>query len=537
MDELGVGGSARVVHAHDLLLDRPVAIKQLTFHAPHDLPRIHREIVAMRLARLPGIVQLHDAFVAPWPDERPREEPLQPTLDTLDLDGAAPVRRDPLAMCLVMDLVPGRPFGADRPAPWGSLRDTTCKLLVTLTHLHFAGLVHHDLKPGNVLVHRGVPIILDLGVSTGSRLRQAPAGDLGLTVRYAAPESRRRRSPCSASDLYSVGAMLFEALTGELHLAGHDAYALLDRSGEDPPLPEMSPSIHEEARTLLLRLLEPDPARRLSALEAVRLLGAAPPIVPPSRVARARGDLRELFAGPEVFLHLPSDASRALRARAGDDLDLQTDEVNSWIRAGYATFHDDQVHITSARLHELEQGEPLDAAPVPPTPDRPLLYAVRALYPHADPTSTSRVLGVERDVVEATASRLIEQGLLRRLGDGSLATRPGVGDDDERRFRSEHLDTILAALPADSERRLRLRALVRPDDPSLLADLCDAVERSVDAGEHEQIAGMGELALSLARAHGDRQAERRVLACVVEEAIARPSTASLDRAARHLAEA
>src|SRR5690606_16151984 len=119
---------------------------------------------------------------------------------------------------LVMDLVEGAPFpGRDLPVPWHALRPMARGLLTVVGRIHAAGVMHLDLKPANVLVTAaGDVVILDLGLAGGPALGGA-AGQAALagTERYMAPE-QRRGAGVPQSDLFAVGVMLWEALTGSL---------------------------------------------------------------------------------------------------------------------------------------------------------------------------------------------------------------------------------------------------------------------------------------------------------------------------------
>ena len=124
-----------------------------------------------------------------------------------------------------------------------------------------------------------------------------------------------------------------------------------------------------------------------------------------------------------------------------------------------------------------------------------------------------------------------------RLADGSLGTDLRAGDLDEGAFLAKHLDRLLEVLPPNAERRVRLLASTRAGDSRLVSEICAWVERRTDDGAFEEAVSLFEDALSLARAHDHRDAELRVLACVVQEAASRPTPARLNIAARLIGEA
>lgn len=188
---IGVGGHAEVWEALDSLSASRVAIKLLGASQGPERARVRREVAALRRLRVPGVVHLLD--------------------EGIDGDTAY----------LAMELIDGLPFpGLPTPSPWSVLEPITLALLETLARIHALGLVHRDLKPGNILVRAdGLPTILDFGIAFGGLSGTSPLtanGEVLGTPAYLAPEQITGQ-PCSAAtDLYSVGVMLFEALTGRL---------------------------------------------------------------------------------------------------------------------------------------------------------------------------------------------------------------------------------------------------------------------------------------------------------------------------------
>lgn len=248
---LGAGGFGEVWAVDDPTRQAPVALKILAQGGPARRARWAREVAALDLARLPGVVSLYDH----GSDEAGRA-------------------------WISMALVEGRPFPA---GSWATLRPTVEALLETLHQVHSFGLVHRDLKPANVLVTAaGVPIILDFGLVTGEaapglELTQV-GGPIG-TPRYLAPEQLLGWTRVDGrADLYAVGVMLYEALTGESPHRGADALSLGLAKLNDLPVPveQRAADVPPAVADLIHRLLRRDPTERPTAAEALQALRGAP---------------------------------------------------------------------------------------------------------------------------------------------------------------------------------------------------------------------------------------------------------------------
>jgi serine/threonine protein kinase len=188
---IGRGGFGEVWEAHDTLANRAVAVKR--FDTARDglteRRRVRREIAVLRALRLPGVVALYDEGE----------------------DGGRPF--------LVMERVEGRDFpGRATPCPWSSLEALARALVGTLAGVHAVGVLHRDLKPSNVLVSEsGGVTVLDFGIArftaSGARTLSADGALVG-TPDYLAPEQLAGGDASERSDLYALGVMLYEALTG-----------------------------------------------------------------------------------------------------------------------------------------------------------------------------------------------------------------------------------------------------------------------------------------------------------------------------------
>jgi len=276
---LGEGGKKRVYLAHDTLLDRDVAFALIKTEGLDDVgrDRISREAKAMgRLGTHPHIVSVFDLG----------EENGQPYIVTElmgggDVEGLiekAPEHRPPLDRTLEIGI-------------------QVCR---GLEFAHGHGIVHRDLKPGNVwLTADGTAKLGDFGLAVAldkSRLTQA--GMMVGTVSYMPPEQAIGGEVAPRSDLYSLGAMLYEMATGRPPFVGDESVAIITQHLNTVPI---VPSWHNAAvppalEALILRLLEKDPAMRPGTASEVR--EALETVQSGARSAVAVGRDAEVLATP-----------------------------------------------------------------------------------------------------------------------------------------------------------------------------------------------------------------------------------------------
>ncbi len=238
---LGRGSMGVVYRVHDRETGTDVALKTLVVHDPDDVYRLKNEFRSLAGVVHRNLAELHELFV----DE-------QECFFTMELvDGVN-----------FIDYVRGGAGGMDYERLAGVLR----QLVSGLAALHAEGKLHRDVKPSNVLVTRnGRVVILDFGLVTvlgGPRAGDTQPGLVG-TLAYVAPEQGWGAQPDPAADWYSVGIMLYEALTGRLPFAGPLARVLVDKSRVIPPAPRtLAPDVPEDLDALTMALLDPEPARR-----------------------------------------------------------------------------------------------------------------------------------------------------------------------------------------------------------------------------------------------------------------------------------
>jgi hypothetical protein len=237
---LGSGGMASVLLCKDERLARQVAVKRLHADSPEDVEkRFVREAKLGASLNHPNLVSVFDTAV--------------------DDDG----------VLIVMEYVPGEPLSkALRHGPLGPRRVArmATELGAALDHAHAQGVVHRDVKPGNVLLRDdGVTKLVDLGIATaadGTRITRS--GTVLGTAAYMAPEQLEGREPGPAVDVYALAAVCFEALAGRRPREGKTPMEIAHAIAHAPPpdlrrfWPAASPAVAE----VLERGMARDPADR-----------------------------------------------------------------------------------------------------------------------------------------------------------------------------------------------------------------------------------------------------------------------------------
>jgi serine/threonine protein kinase len=266
-DVIGRGGMADVYLATDQVLERDVAVKVLRTHAVTDRDRGRFRDEAKLLAALdhPGLVTVLDAGLS--------EEDV-PYLVMEYVDGTS-----------LATLCQNGPVPAHRIAPIG------VDLASVLTYVHGREIVHRDIKPSNILVGRdGVVRLADFGIARmmGETSGHTASGTTIGTAAYIAPEQVRGDRVTPAGDIYSLGLVLLEALTGRRAYTGAPVEAALARLHAAPLIPTSLPTGWP---ALLSRMTDMDPARRPDAVEVVRAMRALDGPETSSHHGRRTGDV------------------------------------------------------------------------------------------------------------------------------------------------------------------------------------------------------------------------------------------------------
>jgi hypothetical protein len=244
---IGRGGSAEVWRAEDTSLARPVALKLVT--VPHDESSARAGDEARTLARLnhPGLVPVYDAGT----DEQGRP-------------------------WVVMELVEGETLGdalKRGPVPMERTAQIGQSVAEALAYVHGKGLVHRDVKPGNVLLgNDGRARLTDFGIARlVDAARVTSTGMMVGTASYLAPEQVAGEPVGPPADVYALGLVLLECLTGEREYAGSTVEVALARLNRQPDVP---PDLPHGWTGLLEAMTHRDPARRPAPGEAARELAA-----------------------------------------------------------------------------------------------------------------------------------------------------------------------------------------------------------------------------------------------------------------------
>ena len=298
---LGRGGMAEVWRATDPVLHRSVAVKLLRDTADDETDRLRFTAEARTLARLshPGLVMLLDAGINA---ERPY---------------------------LVLELVEGRTLDQEcggRPADPARVAEIGRELASALAYAHGAGVIHRDVKPGNVLLgHDGRIKLADFGIARliGETVRHTRTGQAIGTAAYLSPEQVRGEDVTVATDVYSLGLLLLEALTGERAYPGTPTEAALARLSRQPDIPDslpadwanlltemtaLDPEDRPMADAVVARLREFGRTDTASAPEDTRVMTAAVAAAPSepaaSRPAELMTGLRERAASTPPHLRV-----------------------------------------------------------------------------------------------------------------------------------------------------------------------------------------------------------------------------------------
>jgi eukaryotic-like serine/threonine-protein kinase len=244
---VGTGGMATVWRAQDESLGRVVAIKMLAERYSEDesfVERFRREAQSAAGLNHPNIVAIYDRGEA---------------------DGS---------YYIAMEFLDGRSLKdeivEDGPLPAPRAIDYALQILQALKFAHRHGVVHRDIKPHNIIVGRERRLkVTDFGIARAGASQMTEVGSIIGTAQYLSPEQARGQQVRPPADLYSLGVVLYEMLTGRVPFEGDSAVAIAMKHVSENPRPprELNPSIPPALEQVVLRALAKDPALRYQSAD------------------------------------------------------------------------------------------------------------------------------------------------------------------------------------------------------------------------------------------------------------------------------
>ncbi|WP_155371120.1 serine/threonine-protein kinase [Catellatospora vulcania] len=250
---IGTGGMAEVWQAHDLVLGRPVAVKVLAGPTAAD-PALRagalREARSAAQLTHPHITAVHDFGEVTFPDGH--VEPY-----------------------LVMELLTGESLAelmARGPVGWARAATIGAQVAGALAAAHSRDVVHRDVKPGNIMITATGAKVLDFGIAAMTGLPDATGTLIIGTPAYAAPERLRQKAADPAADVYALGVLLIEMVTGRRR-NGIESWEQFESEHARPrPLPAL-PGVPPAITALIAAAVDPSPARRPRAADLAHALG------------------------------------------------------------------------------------------------------------------------------------------------------------------------------------------------------------------------------------------------------------------------
>src|ERR1700691_1307893 len=261
---IGVGGMGEVYRAKDTRLDRNVAVKILPDHLsdnPEAKQRFDREARAISSLNHPNICTLHDVGHQ----------------DGIDF--------------LVMEFLEGETL-ADRlrkgPLPTEQVLKYGIEICEGLERAHKSGVVHRDLKPGNVMLTRTGAKLMDFGLAKATPAGAAPASSLTMTIadqpltargtivgtfQYMSPEQMEGREADARSDIFALGAMLYEMITGKRAFTGKSQASMVAAilASEPTPISVAQPMTPPALAQMVKSCLAKDPEERFQTVHDLKL--------------------------------------------------------------------------------------------------------------------------------------------------------------------------------------------------------------------------------------------------------------------------
>jgi len=283
---VGRGGMAEVFRARDIRLDRIVGVKTLRDDLARDQTfqaRFRREAQSAASLNHPSIVAVYDTGE--------------------DMVGNLPVPY------IVMEFVDGRTLRDllrdDRRLLPERAAEITDGVLRALDYSHRNGIVHRDIKPGNVMLTRSGDVkVMDFGIAravSDSQLTMTQTAQVIGTAQYLSPEQARGERVDHRSDLYSTGCLLYELLTGRPPFTGDSPVAIAYQHVKEDPVPpsQLDPEVPPWADAIVLKAMQKDPADRYQS------------------AGEMRNDIQRALSGAPVAAPMLGDAYAGTRRMGG----------------------------------------------------------------------------------------------------------------------------------------------------------------------------------------------------------------------------
>jgi eukaryotic-like serine/threonine-protein kinase len=283
---VGRGGMAEVFRGRDIRLDRIVGVKTLRDDLARDQTfqaRFRREAQSAASLNHPSIVAVYDTGE--------------------DMVGSIPVPY------IVMEFVDGRTLRDllrdDRRLLPERAAEITDGVLRALDYSHRNGIVHRDIKPGNVMLTRAGDVkVMDFGIAravSDSQLTMTQTAQVIGTAQYLSPEQARGERVDARSDLYSTGCLLYELLTGRPPFTGDSPVAIAYQHVREAPVPpsQVDPEVPPWADAIVLKAMQKDPADRYQS------------------AGEMRNDIQRALSGAPVAAPMLGDAYAGTRRMGG----------------------------------------------------------------------------------------------------------------------------------------------------------------------------------------------------------------------------